>query len=339
MDDVGERSDPDPLDVGRLALDAAVDGTSGVLIRTLATAGFGARPPIESLLVLDDGRRAGSILHDRLDPSILDAMAGLGDAPATRIGVSDVGRAGDCAGTAEILIQRLDHLPARYWVPADPPDVAVTLLDQPLGRTAVVGFDGVAVGTLGSPELDEAAIGAARGLLRAARATAQVVEIGGEPHRALFEVRRRSSTLVLAGGGELATATAALARSLGWSVRHADDADAVCRHLDRCGPGDAVIVMSHDPALDEPVLERAAALDLAYVGVLGSRRVHRARHARLRRRGVDDAFIARLRGPAGLDIGAWTPQETAVSLVAEILATRGGRSGRPLSATESAIHP
>jgi xanthine dehydrogenase accessory factor len=78
---------------------------------------------------------------------------------------------------------------------------------------------------------------------------------------------------------------------------------------------------------------------IGYVGVLGSRHVHRARHTRLRRLGVDDAFIARLRGPAGLDVGAWTPAETAVSIVAEILAVRSGRSGRPFHELDSPIHP
>ncbi len=330
-----------PQDLQRLALEATVDGVPGVLVRTLATAGFGPRPPLESLLILDDGRRAGSILGGRLDPSIDDAVTDLGPAgrQAVRVGISDVGSPGSCAGTAEVLAQRVDQLPARYWAPADPPDVAATLLDSPLGATMIVTADGACVGTLGDAVLDHETASAASALLRAARSTAQIVEVGPRRRRVLFEVRRRTATLVVAGGGELAVATAALAATLGWTVHASDDPAAVCAQLDRCGPGDAVVVMSHDPALDEVVLVHAATRELGYVGVLGSRRVHRIRHARLRRLGVSKEFIAGMHGPAGLDVGAWTPHETAVSIMAEILAVRTGRTGRPLTDVASPIHP
>ncbi len=330
----------DHADLWRLALDGAVAGRSGVLVRTLATAGFGARPAVEAMVVLADGRCAGSILGGRLDRSILDAATDvLGrDGPALRIGITDIASGDGCTGTAEVLLQRLDQLPPRYWAPTDRPDVAVTLLDRPLGATVIVAADRSSVGTLGDPSLDAEAVQSAGALLRAARSMARIDQLG-VGHRALFEVRRRAATLVLAGGGDLADAITSFASALEWVVHASADAEIVCEHLTRCGPGDALIVMSHDPALDEPVLARAAEADLGYVGVTGSRHVHRQRHARLRRRGVDDDFIARLRGPAGLDIGAWTPHETAVSILAEVIAERSGRSGRPLIDTTSPIHP
>ncbi len=330
----------DQPELGRLALDAAVDARSGVLVRTISTRGFGARPQLEAMLVLDDGRRAGTILGGRLDPSIDEAIAGLDGSStgATRIGVSDAQRDDGCAGIAELLVQRIEQLPERYWAPADRPDVAVTLLGAPLGATAVVAGDGTIVGTLGDPRLDVGAARAADAMRRASRSTDQVADLDtGE--RVLLEVRRRAATLVLATGGDLADATGALARTLGWIVHQETEPDAVIERLRRCGPGDAVVVMTHDPAVDEPVLAFAASTDIGYVGVLGSRHVHRARHARLRRLGVDDDFIARLRGPAGLDVGAWTPAETAVSIIAEILAVRSGRSGRPFHELDSPIHP
>jgi xanthine dehydrogenase accessory factor len=329
----------DQPELGRLALEAAIDGRSGVLVRTIGTRGFGARPQLEAMLVLDDGRRAGTILGGRLDPSIDEAIAGLDDsAGATLIGVSDAQRDDGCAGIAELLVQRIEQLPERYWVPADRPDVAVTLLGAPLGATAVVTVDGTLVGTLGDEQLDAGAARAADAMRRASRSTDDVVDLDtGE--RVLLEVRRRAATLVLATGGDLADATAALARTLGWIVHQETDPDAAIERLRHCGSGDAVVVMTHDPAVDEPVLAFAASTDIGYVGVLGSRHVHRARHTRLRRLGVDDAFIARLRGPAGLDVGAWTPAETAVSIIAEILAVRSGRSGRPFHELDSPIHP
>lgn len=327
--------------IGRLALEAAVEGLPGVLVRTLNTVGFGPRPALEALLVLGDGRRVGSILGGRLDPAIDDAIAGLEhpERSAVRVGISDVNHPGQCAGTAELLVQHFTQLPARYWAPADPPDVAVTLLDNPLGETVIIGADGSLLGSLGDAELDRDTVRAASSILRAARSTSGCEDIGRHRRRVLFEVRRRTATLVLAGGGELALATAAMATTIGWTVRSSDDPEVVCRYLDGCGPGDAVVVMSHDPALDEAVLVRASTAELGYVGVLGSRRVHRARHARLRRLGVGEEFIGRLRGPAGLDVGAWTPEETAVSILAEILAARTGRSGRPLTEVGSPIHP
>lgn len=330
----------DQPELGRLALDAAVDGRAGVLVRTISTRGFGARPQLEAMLVLDDGRRAGSILGGRLDPSIEMAIAGLDttSSDATRLGVSDAQRDDGCAGIAELLVQRISQLPERYWAPADRPDVAVTLLGAPLGATVVVDADGTIVGTLGDESLDAGAARAADAMRRASRSTDQVVDLDTD-ERVLLEVRRRAATLVLVTGGDLAGATAALARTLGWIVHQETEPDAAIERLRRCGPGDAVVVMTHDAAVDEPVLAFAASTDIGYVGVLGSRHVHRARHARLRRLGVDDAFIARLRGPAGLDVGAWTPAETAVSIVAEILAVRSGRSGRPIVELDAPIHP
>jgi xanthine dehydrogenase accessory factor len=329
----------DQPELGRLALAAALDGRSGVLVRTIGTRGFGARQRLEAMLVLDDGRRAGTILGGRLDPSIDDAVAGLAPSVgATRVGVSDAQRDDGCAGIAELLVQRLEQLPERYWAPADRPDVAVTLLSAPLGATVVIAADGTIVGTLGDERLDADAARSADAMRRASRSIDQVADLDSGD-RVLLEVRRRAATLVLATGGDLADATAALARTLGWIVHQETDPDAAIERLRLCGPGDAVVVMTHDPDIDEPVLAFAATTDIGYAGVLGSRRVHRARHERLRRLGVDDAFITRLRGPAGLDVGAWTPAETAVSIIAEILAVRSGRSGRPFHELDSPIHP
>ncbi|MDH6120991.1 XdhC family protein [Kitasatospora sp. GAS204B] len=100
-----------------------------------------------------------------------------------------------------------------------------------------------------------------------------------------------------------------------------------------------VAVLTHDPKFDVPLLSCALRLpQLAYVGALGSRRTHRDRLARLREVGLNDVELARLSAPAGLDLGARTPQETAVSIAAEIIAVRWGGTGRPLARTEGPIH-
>ena len=100
-----------------------------------------------------------------------------------------------------------------------------------------------------------------------------------------------------------------------------------------------VCVLTHDPKFDVPVLEVALRLPLAYVGAMGSRRTHDDRLKRLRETGLDEDAIGRLASPIGLDLGARTPEETAVSVAAEIVALRWGGSGDRLSGTEGRIHP
>ncbi|WP_344201530.1 XdhC/CoxI family protein [Aeromicrobium alkaliterrae] len=101
---------------------------------------------------------------------------------------------------------------------------------------------------------------------------------------------------------------------------------------------DAVCVLSHDPKVDLPSLEHALRSPAGFVGAMGSRRTHENRVAGLRERGVTDDELSRLRSPIGLDLGASTPEQTAVSILAEILTVRNGRSGRPLSQLSTRIH-
>lgn len=101
----------------------------------------------------------------------------------------------------------------------------------------------------------------------------------------------------------------------------------------------AVCVLTHDPKFDVPALEVALGLDLAYVGAMGSRRAHEDRMARLREAGVPAPRLARLHSPIGLDIGAATPEETALAIMAEIVLDRSRATGRPLSQTSGPIRP
>ncbi|WP_046472232.1 XdhC family protein [Allosalinactinospora lopnorensis] len=100
----------------------------------------------------------------------------------------------------------------------------------------------------------------------------------------------------------------------------------------------AICVLTHDPKFDVPVLEAALRTPAGYIGAMGSRRTHDDRMARLRAAGVGEDQLARLRSPIGLDLGARTPEETAVSVAAELIQTRWGGSGRPLSTTSGRIH-
>ncbi|MDP6215343.1 MAG: XdhC family protein, partial [Acidimicrobiales bacterium] len=104
------------------------------------------------------------------------------------------------------------------------------------------------------------------------------------------------------------------------------------------GPRDAVCVLTHDNKFDVPAIVSALETEVGYIGVMGSRRTHENRLERLREVGVDDAGVERLRSPIGLDIGARTPEETAISIVSEIIVLRTSRSTRALSTTDGPIH-
>jgi xanthine dehydrogenase accessory factor len=104
------------------------------------------------------------------------------------------------------------------------------------------------------------------------------------------------------------------------------------------GPRDAVAVLTHDNKFDVPAVVRSLETRVGYIGVMGSRKTHDGRTKRLREAGVDDQGLARLRSPIGIDIGGRTPEETAVSICAEIIALRSGRKVSALRDTDGPIH-
>ncbi|MER5639468.1 XdhC/CoxI family protein [Kitasatospora sp. NPDC002227] len=117
-----------------------------------------------------------------------------------------------------------------------------------------------------------------------------------------------------------------------WPHRYLDT------QLDRIDGRTVLCVLTHDAKFDIPLLERALRLPVGYVGAMGSRRTHRDREARLREVGLTDPELARLHSPIGLDLGARTPEETAVSIAAEIIASRRGGGCLPLAANDGPIH-
>lgn len=163
--------------------------------------------------------------------------------------------------------------------------------------------------------------------------------------------------LILFGAVELAAALSHLARALGWRAYVVDprerfavaerfpDAEAVLAAwpqdaFEQVGGIDettAVAVLTHDPVLDDPALEIALRSDAVFVGAMGSRRTQASRRERLRAAGLTDDELARLAGPVGLDLGARTALETALSILGEIVAARHGRAGGRLTAGEGSI--
>ncbi len=278
-----------------------------------------------------------------------------------------------CGGIIDLWVEQVS--PATFpqlgavldSIEAGEPVAVVTCIEGPpdrLGRRLIVWNDRRAAG-LGSTRLDDAVADDIRGML----ATGQtgIVHYGHDGERrgdelSLFVASHAPRPRMLVFGAiDFAAAVARVGHFLGYQVTVCDarpvfatrkrfpDADEVIvdwphRYLAKeveAGKVDGrtvVCVLTHDPKFDVPVLEVALRQDFAYVGAMGSRRTHDDRHKRLVDAGMTQAELARLASPIGLDLGARTPEETAVSIAAEIIATRWGGRGARLSETDGRIH-
>jgi len=215
----------------------------------------------------------------------------------------------------------------------------------------VVTEDGQLSGSLGSAELDATLVEAATDALR--RGLSRTVELAG---RSLFiEVFPVRPRLVIVGGVEVARSLVRLARELGFETIVVDGRPAFATperfpDVDRLivgwpdevadeiglGPNDAVAVLSHDVKFDEPAIVTALRRGCRYVGAVGSRKTQADRRARLQEAGLTADQLGQLRGPVGLDLGGRAPAETALAILAEIVAERYGGSGVPMRQRASA---
>ncbi|MFE9702143.1 XdhC family protein [Streptomyces sp. NPDC005930] len=230
------------------------------------------------------------------------------------------------------------------------------------GRALVVRPDGTAEGGFGGhPELDRTAAAEASAFLDAGRTgTLEIGERGsrcGAALTLLVESSVPAPRMIVFGAIDFASALARAGKFLGYHVTVCDarpvfatrarfpDADEIVtewphEYLARTAVDARTVlcVLTHDAKFDIPLLRLALRLPVAYVGAMGSRRTHLDREARLREAGVGDLELARLRSPIGLDLGARTPEETALSIAAEIVASRHGGTGAPLTGAHTPIH-
>ncbi|MGW2930666.1 XdhC family protein [Streptomyces sp. NPDC001156] len=231
-----------------------------------------------------------------------------------------------------------------------------------LGRALLVRPDGTYEGGFGAdPELDRTVAAEAGALLDAGRTgTVEIGEQGsrcGAPLTALVESSVPAPRMIVFGAIDFASALVRVGKFLGFHVTVCDarpvfatparfpEADEIVvewphRYLERTDvDGRTVLcVLTHDAKFDIPLLKLALGLPVAYVGAMGSRRTHLDRNERLREAGVTDVELARLRSPIGLDLGARTPEETALSIAAEIVASRRGGTGVSLAGAHTPIH-
>jgi xanthine dehydrogenase accessory factor len=258
-------------------------------------------------------------------------------------------------------------------VEAGNPVAVATVIEHPdpawLGRRVVVrpeGVDDRATGSLGSDRADAAVTDDARGLLAAGRTETLTYgpdgERRGEGMRVFVSSFAPKPRMLVFGAIDFAAAVAHVGHFLGYEVTvcdarpvfatksrfpSADDVVVQWPHRYLAAEQDAgrvdartvVCVLTHDPKFDVPLLEVALRLpEVAYIGAMGSRRTHDDRLARLREAGLTDEELDRLSSPIGLDLGARTPEETAVSIAAEIVALQWGGRGDRLSERDGAIH-
>jgi xanthine dehydrogenase accessory factor len=295
----------------------------------------GARPKLLSLDLGDEdaweiGLTCGGTIEVFLEPVAL----GEGPSPDGALALYETLRSHVAAGGSGAIVTRMD-----------PPDAGAKLL---------LLDDGRRVGTLGDPALDEAAVTAARGPL--ATGVSRTVGLGpAEAIRSFVEVHLPLPTLLVVGGSHVAMPLVTLARSLGFRTVVVDgrprfatrerfpDVDelliGIPSELVRripLRPTTALVLVAHDYKYDLPVLRHALSGDVGYIGMLGSRRRGDAILRMLREEGVSEAALARIRVPIGLDLGGRTAPEIALAILAEIVASRYGGTGRPLALAKRA---
>src|SRR5215203_5859259 len=217
------------------------------------------------------------------------------------------------------------------------------------------------VGTAGNRELDKAVVEAARGLLEGGRT--ETIHLGPRGQRRMEDVAvfiqsfAPPPRMYVFGAIDFASAVARLGKFMGYRVTVCD-ARPVFATRERFPTADEVVVawpdefletaevdkrsvicvLTHDPKFDVPVLVAALKTEAGYIGAMGSRRTHNNRNARLKEEGVTDEDLSRISSPIGLDIGARTPEETAVAIAAEIIAFHTGHSGGRLAERSGPIH-
>jgi xanthine dehydrogenase accessory factor len=320
-------------DDGRLAGSVSggcVEGAAAEEIRDARKSGLQRviRYGISDEEAWDVGLACGGTIDVLISPSVPETA--LTAARETRDGV----------GTGRAIVTRLPadapppdfgrHEPGAGEAPADP---------------IVVHDDGVIDGTLGSAASDGALVEAARAALATGTSRTVVID-GAQLFIEAYPVRPR---LVVVGAVEIARTLVRLAKELGYETvvidgRAAFATKARFPDVDRLvvgwaddvadeiglGPADAVAVLTHDVKFDEPAIVAALARGCRYVGAVGSRKTQAERGERLLEAGVTPADLDRLRGPIGLDLGGRLPAETALAILAEIVAERRGGGGRPM---------
>jgi xanthine dehydrogenase accessory factor len=343
---------------------------AATLVERIGSAPF---DPGAEMVVDDRGRLEGTVTGGCVESALVaeaEAVLAGGGPKLVRYGVSDeqafeVGLM--CGGEVAVYVHEIGPAgrPALEAVAAaraagEPAALATLLSGAGAGAKLAILGDGTA-GGLGIALLDHNVERESRGFLEEGvsriRGYGAGGEVMGDELDVCIQAFQTRPEMMIYGAIDYSVALARLAAELGYRVTICDarPAFAAGRRFEevaevivdwpdrdlaqrRLGPRDAVLVFTHDPKFDQPALLAALRSEAGYVGALGSRRTQGERIERLRAAGVGEADLERLHAPCGLDLGARTPEETAVSILAEIVAARTGRGGERLTETSGPIH-
>jgi xanthine dehydrogenase accessory factor len=356
-----------------VACDWLTGGRRVVAATLVERIGSAPLDPGAEMMVDDRGRIEGTVTGGCVEGALVaeakQVLAG-GPPKLAHYGVSDeqlfdVGLM--CGGAVSVFVHELR--------PADRPALeavaAARAAGEPAALATLLGGAGAGaklailvagtVGSLGIELLDHNVERESRGFLEEGisriRGYGAGGEVMGDELDVCIQAFQRPPEMVIYGAIDYSVALARLAGELGYRTticdarpafaagrRFEDAADVVVDWPERdlagreLGSRDVVLVFTHDPKFDQPALLAALRSDAGYVGALGSRRTPAERVDRLRAAGLSEGELGRLHAPCGLDLGARTPEETAVSILAEVVATRTGRGGERLTETEGPIH-
>jgi xanthine dehydrogenase accessory factor len=315
------------------------------------------RPPGAKMAVNESGEIIGAVSGGCVEGAVIEIADRVlrGERPQlVHFGIADE-QAWDvglpCGGEIDVWVQ--EYQPGRFIEIADAGGRAaeVTLLEgDDAGAKVLFEEDGTQSGTLGSPELDAQARRAAEDHLWAETSELQVP--------VFVDVVAPAPRLIMFGAVPVAASLCSLSRATGWRPYVVDprtrfatrerfpDADQVLAawpddafgQLGGIDPATSIVVLTHDPKLDDAALMIALRSSARFVGAMGSRRAQESRRERLLAAGMDEAELARLSAPVGLDLGAISAEETALSILAEVVACRHGREGGRLTAFAGRIH-
>jgi len=358
----------------RIAVDWLREGRRVISAALVERIGSAPLDPGAQMLVDDRGNIEGSVTGGCVEAALAEEAQGIlagGEAKIVTYGVSDEEALGVglmCGGTVRVFVHEYgdDSLESLEAVAtaraADEPVARGTLLDGDRAGASISILEHRVVGSLGVTELlDRSVARDARGQLDEGVSRIRRYGAGGEVMGSEVAVYIQAFAspprMLIFGAIDFSSEIASVASDIGYQVticdarepfarspRFSRNAEVVIDWPDRylqgqsLGQRDVVLVFTHDPKFDEPALTAALATEAGYVGALGSRRTQERRAERLRDAGLDEQSIARIHAPCGLDVGARTPSETAISILAEVIAVRTGRTGESLRDTSGPIH-
>jgi xanthine dehydrogenase accessory factor len=319
------------------------------------------RPPGAKMAVSAEGFISGAVSGGCVEGAVVQVAEEVLGGAAPRLlhfGISD-DEAWDvglpCGGEIDVWVDMVEgeaSMAFAHLAREGGRGALVTRLDG--GGRLLLGADGERVGTLGSPALDDAARGHAEELMwaeRSERRTLEDVEV-------FVDATAPPPRLIIFGAVDHSAALCTLAKAAGWRAFVVDprgrfataerfpDAERVVAkwpaeafaELGGIDRATSIAVLTHDPKLDDAALEIALGSEAGYIGAMGSRRAQEARRERLVARGLTDADLERISAPIGLDLGGLTSEETALSIMAELVAVRRGHAGGRLRDAHGRIH-